>query len=320
MPQDNLFLNKNRVAIFAFYNKQAKVLDYVLSYLKYLKEVCSKIVFVADCELSDTELKKLEPYVCHVIAMRHGEYDFGSYKRGLNYAKDNGLLDDLDELVLCNDASYCVSSLVPAFNQMEDRACDFWAMTASKEHQSHLQSYFLVFKKQVVNHPNFFVFFNEVGKKDSFWSVVSSYELPLKDFYESLGFKGSSLFSLDYGSEDNPTYYPIECIEHGVPLIKRKLFSDYEYLMKSTSVYKTVFYLKNNYPKAYKDVLDGCSSINVAFLLYKITTITLIPHVKHMLHEIGRFIYRKDVSRRGLVRHRFFTVPLIMYRKHDHQD
>ena len=125
----------NRVAIFASYNKNGKVLDYIYTYLNALKEVASTVIFVADNKISKREQKKLLKYCSYVEAKRNGEYDFGSYKRGLIYAKQNGLLDNFEELVLCNDASYCVSSLVPAFNQMEDSACDFWAMTASKEHQ-----------------------------------------------------------------------------------------------------------------------------------------------------------------------------------------
>jgi hypothetical protein len=35
--------------------------------------------------MSKNELRKIKPYVNHVIAHRHGEYDWGSFKRGYNW-------------------------------------------------------------------------------------------------------------------------------------------------------------------------------------------------------------------------------------------
>ena len=314
MPQDNLFLNKNRVAIFAFYNKQAKVLDYVLSYLKYLKEVCSKIVFVADCELSDTELKKLEPYVCHVIAMRHGEYDFGSYKRGLNYAKDNGLLDDLDELVICNDSCYCLYPLTKSFEIMKPKGLDFWGMTGSYETKLHVQSFFLVFNQKVVLDPHFIEYFNQVKAQEDFWNVVVNYEIPLRDYFENLGYKSGFIFTSQVKDRMNPACFPIKSLKAGVPLIKRKIFFDEDYLYIASPLYLTNRFIKKNYPNTYHDIEQSFSDVGYDKVYKKAWGFQVALYKK----AVSRFIYRKEISKHGLVKYRFLTIPFIIYRKRNY--
>ena len=70
-------------AVFAAYSADGTVSDYVIDYLRALKEIAPNIVYVTDNPIPESEIAKLRPYVNHLIARRHGEYDWGSYKRGL---------------------------------------------------------------------------------------------------------------------------------------------------------------------------------------------------------------------------------------------
>ena len=56
-----------RLAVFAFYNEKGLINDYVVTYLKYLREVCSNIIFVADNEPNVKELSK----IYHQIGRAH---------------------------------------------------------------------------------------------------------------------------------------------------------------------------------------------------------------------------------------------------------
>lgn len=81
-----------RTAVFAHYDKNNLIQDYVVYYLSELKKCAEKIIFVSDSDVLPEELKKIEGIVEQSIIGRHGEYDFGSYKRGFLYAKENNLL------------------------------------------------------------------------------------------------------------------------------------------------------------------------------------------------------------------------------------
>ncbi|OUM59541.1 hypothetical protein PIROE2DRAFT_14901 [Piromyces sp. E2] len=74
-------VNALRVVIFASYSDDKIIHDYILSYLKYLREISWKIIFIADNEISDMEKSKLKNLVDFLHCEKHGEYDFGSYKR-----------------------------------------------------------------------------------------------------------------------------------------------------------------------------------------------------------------------------------------------
>ena len=70
----------NRTAVFAHYDENNQIQDYVVFYLKHLKKFVKDIIFVSDSPVEENELKKISKYVKHIIAYHHGEYDFGSYK------------------------------------------------------------------------------------------------------------------------------------------------------------------------------------------------------------------------------------------------
>ena len=95
-----------RYAVFAGYSADGSVAPYVLRYLSGLKAVTDGIVYITDSPLSPEAQKQVAPYVIHGEYQRHGEYDWGSYKRGYNWLKAKNLLRHADELIFANDSAY----------------------------------------------------------------------------------------------------------------------------------------------------------------------------------------------------------------------
>jgi lipopolysaccharide biosynthesis protein len=118
-----------RIALFAHYDRDGIVDDYVIYYLRGLAPVADRILFVSDCELSAGEAAKLEGLAELVFAGRHGEYDFGSWKRGLAHL--NYDLAGWDELILANDSCYAPVYPFEDFEKMKDVSCDFWGPTGN---------------------------------------------------------------------------------------------------------------------------------------------------------------------------------------------
>lgn len=289
-----------RLAIFAFYNGKGLINDYVVTYLKYLKEVSDNIIFVADNEPNVKELSKIYPLVSHIESYHHGEYDFGSYKIGFKYAKEHCLLDDVDEIILCNDSCFCVDSLKPAFDKMSTKPCDFWSMTASNEYEPHLQSFFLVVKKKLFNSEVFCNYLDNVKHIESFLEIVNTYEIPLKKTFEKEGFKSTSYIKAP--KKNNPTFFPIKCIKVKMPLIKRKIFTE-SYACKE-SLLEVILYLKINHNAKYKDILNY---FNVN---------SLVPTwFKFFKPKFFVFLFRIEVSSKGLVKIRILNIPFIIFKR-----
>ncbi len=289
-----------RLAIFAFYNEKGLINDYVVTYLKYLKEVSDNIIFVADNEPNVKELSKIYLLVSHIESYHHGEYDFGSYKIGFKYAKEHYLLDDVDEIILCNDSCFCVDSLKPAFDKMATNSCDFWSMTASNEYEPHLQSFFLVVKKKLFNSEVFSNYLDNVKHLDSFLEIVNTYEIPLKMTFEKEGFKSASYIKAP--KKNNPTFFPIKCIKVKMPLIKRKIFTE-SYACKE-SLLEVILYLKIKHNAKYKDILNY---FNVN---------SLVPTwFKFFKPKFFALLFRIEVSSKGLVKIRILNIPFIIFKR-----
>ena len=224
-----------RAVIFAHYDKKNIISDYVIFYLKALKQVADEIVFVSCCLLSDIEKEKISGVASYIISEIHDEYDFGSYKRGFLSLKDR--LDDFDELIFANDS--CYGPLYPlekVFSKMEKESCDFWGITKNNYgykknfvslfvKRPHVQSYFIVFKNNVFTQDYFKDFMLSVRHQQTKRHIVSSYEIGLTELLVQHGFKYKTFIDA-YGHVNNMTVLKWRQIieKYEMPFIKKSLF------------------------------------------------------------------------------------------------
>ncbi len=213
-------LSQKYISVFAHFDKDNLVDDYVVEYLAELKKISPKIIFVSDCNLRESETKKLSNLCENVIAKRHGEYDFGSYKRGIEFLKNE--LENYDKLIIANDSCYLVNPLLPVFEKMAKKDCDFWGMTINHEgYASHIQSYFMVFGKEVFLSDIFKQFFSSVKKEESKNDVIKKYETSLTQILLKAGFKVESMVEKNYETSSVMSQSLIcGLLESGFPLLK----------------------------------------------------------------------------------------------------
>ena len=196
-----------RVCVFAHWDKDNIIDDYVLYYLKALRDVADDIVFVSDSDLAEDEISKLDGFADYVLAQKHGEYDFGSYKRGFFLAKEKGLV--FDELIFANDSCYGpFYPLKPIFDKMATKKCDFWGMTRNRYgvsgdsdadsgiikpiYSPHIQSYFIVLSKKVFDSSVFTDFLNSIKKENSKNKIIKNYEIGLSEKLKKAGFRADT--------------------------------------------------------------------------------------------------------------------------------
>lgn len=207
-----------RTAIFAHYDQNNVIDDYVVEYLQALRPLCDEIIFVSDSDLPKSEIAKIN--VEKTVIGRHGEYDFGSYKRG--FAE----LGEADQLVLCNDSCYLISDLAPVF---ETKGDFFGLIMNSEGYLPHLQSYFLVLNKPVFQSQQFRDFMSAVTKLKLKNEIIEKYEVGLTQCLIKAGFKPGSF--IDETFLCNPTLnedFFSKLLPKGFPLLKT-------YLLKTNS-------------------------------------------------------------------------------------
>lgn len=217
-----------RFAVFASYNGRGKIDNSVVLYLKNLYEAVDGIVFIADSPVIPDELCKIKDLVLCARFGRHGEYDFGSYKRGWQFLKENGLSDQADEILFCND------SIIGPFRPLNDildearrNRYDFYGMTINpsvffaEEKKTvpcpHVQSFFMLVSRNIFEKPFFDEFMSGVKAQGSKDEIISRYEVGLSKLIRENGFE---LHSVYRNREDTGA----PCLCEMMDLLKERLF------------------------------------------------------------------------------------------------
>lgn len=244
-----------KCAIFAMYSIDETIPEYVVYYISKIKKFVDGIILVADSYIADeNEINKIIDYVDYAEFDRHTSFDFGSYKKGIDYLKKEGLLKDIEELYLINDSCYGpVTDFDVVINKMNNTKCDFWGLLDSDdENQYHLLSFFYCFKNKVINDPYFYNFFlNKVIKNMSFDYAVFELERKftnyLKEKYTCAcymsNFCDNSLES--FAGMCNATVWPLELLKNNFPLVKIKALDGRFNLDIHNDANEVLNYIKN---------------------------------------------------------------------------
>lgn len=169
-------MNK-RLFLFAAYDPDGIIDKSLIYYVQSLSKF-GDIVLVMDSNASVSELKKLSPYVKYAHAVRHGEYDFGSYRRAYTYARDTAILSDYDFVYLVNDSVYGpLYDLSDYLNKMESKCYDAFGLVRNPNPKHpHIQSWFIGCKKSVFLSTWFDTFMTSITKQSDKGAITALYE------------------------------------------------------------------------------------------------------------------------------------------------
>ena len=257
-----ILTSPKRYAIFAGYNQNGIIEPYIITYLKGLNEITDGIVYITDSPLQPDEEKKLKSInIIHQEHIRHHEYDWGSYKRGYNWLKNNGYLDTLDELIFANDSCYApLTSFKPMFSEMSKRKdLDFWGDLQNTRFTNHIQSYFMVFRKSIITSKAFDYFINSITHQPDSSLYILNYEIKLTPMLESLGYKWDSYIpykKLSHLEVKDKNSYPLTLIrDYKHQFLKRRTFT--EKLMILENIDELINHIQTNYKNTYYDILSA---------------------------------------------------------------
>lgn len=205
-----------RYCVFASYSKENKIGDDVIFYLKELNKITNGVVFIMDNPIDEIEAKKLEGLTIYHKCEKHNEYDFGSYKRGFFYLKENGFLDNTSEIIFANDSCYGPLKPLKLFIEKWEKANkpDFYGITINNygfkysskpiimSYFPHIQSYFFLITKNIFEKDFFVDFMALIKHFDNFEEVVKNYEMGLSDVIKRNGFDLKGYFKFDNFKRD----------------------------------------------------------------------------------------------------------------------
>ena len=214
-----------RTAVVASYFGDGVIPPALLYFLRGLRGVADNIVLVGDCPVRPEEVEKLRGIVAVAKFGRHGQYDFGSYRRGLEIARAEGLLDAslADELVVANDSCYGpVYPFAEGFAKMAARDVDFWGYMGYRGFGStpdFIQSFFYVFRRRVIDSGKLDEFLGGVRGRIERDKVIAKFEWQFTRFLATAGFRWDCYAPIRCASAK----YPLTMIrDYRIPLLKVK--------------------------------------------------------------------------------------------------
>ncbi len=179
-----------RLILYAHYDPQARVREYVFHHLRHLREL-GEIHFISNSPLDPETQARLRGEVAVLHLKENRGFDFGMWAHALKGVS----LEAWDELLLTNSSVIGpFAPLQPIFDRMGARGRDFWGLTSSPLMVPHLQSYFLVFGKTVLSSEAFTRFWSSVLPYRSKDALVLAYEIGLTQYLVDEGFTWEEAF------------------------------------------------------------------------------------------------------------------------------
>ena len=214
-----------RLFLFAGYDPQGMIGKSLLHYVSSLSEY-GDVIVVMDNDCVPEEMRKLCGIVIHSEEQRHGEYDFGSYKRAFYWAEANLSLAEYDFCYLVNDSVFGpLRDLVEYFARMESGGgmSDAFSFVMNPHRSSpHLQSWFIGLRKNVFLSGWFRDFLEGISRQESKEMVCNLYETGLSSLLRLHGCRMSALYEV----KGKRIYNNVRSLyEKGLPFIKKSAFT-----------------------------------------------------------------------------------------------
>jgi rhamnosyltransferase len=233
-----------RTAIFVIYNENGRLtrdVEYLITDLK--KCVWKFVVVINGCLVDYDKVERLSDYM---IVRKNLGFDAGAYKQAIMDAKVSSFLGQSDEIVFCNDTFYGpFLHFNDIFDKMNKSKVDFWGINYSGSgYDTFIQSYFLVFRKRIIQSGNLFDFFNDNidGDTDDFMKVLMSFERGIFYYLVKKGYV--------YGALNTQVYHILDAYDGSVcydklPILKKKAFTDKYY--DKDKMMNALRYIHDNY-------------------------------------------------------------------------
>jgi len=179
------------VAVFAHFDPGGCVAPHVERYLAALSATANRLMVVSTADLSRDGRRSIERYG-ELILRENVGYDFYSWKVGLDGVRD---WEDYDRVLICNDSVIGPYRPLPRIlDEMARRRLDFWGITQSKEIEPHVQSWFVVFERPVLQSGLLHGFWRAMTPvSDRYW-VIRRYEIGMSRLLRTAGFRMDSYF------------------------------------------------------------------------------------------------------------------------------
>ena len=232
-----LSYNGKKALVYVIFESEARLQEYKLRFLQALAPLVDDVIVVVNGQLHDDDIDSLENYG-RVLTRDNKGYDTAAFREGI-FAFGKEKLKDYDQLILVNDTNIGpMRDLSQVFQEMADKQLDFWGISFGEEQEDvtkenpygyipkHLQSYFLVIEKLMLNDDDFYEYWIHLTDTDSRDKAIGRHETRFTKYFADLGYRYDAVVQ-EY--EDSAMYiHPLKMLKAGSPLVKYTALKNYD--------------------------------------------------------------------------------------------
>lgn len=226
-----------RALVYVIFESENRLQEYKLRFLQALSPLMDDVIVVVNGQLHVDDVNKLEPYG-QVLTRDNKGYDTAAFREGI-FAFGKDKLKDFDQLFLVNDTNIGPMRDLPQICQeMTDKHLDFWGISFGEEQEDvtkenpygyipkHLQSYFLVIEKLMLNDDAFYSYWTDLTDTDSRDKAIGRHETRFTKYFADLGYRFDAVVQ-EY--EDSAMYiHPLRMLKAGSSLVKYTALKNYD--------------------------------------------------------------------------------------------
>lgn len=278
-----------RLFLIAGYDKEG-IIDESLIYQVSSLSKLGDTILVMDNYCEAKEISKINQYVLFALCTRHGEYDFGSYKRAYQYAKEQNILKDYDYVYMVNDSVYGpLYELKPYLEKLESKNTDAFGLVYNpNKHKPHIQSWFIGMKPRVFLSSWFDTFITSVSHQKDKSDICTYYELPFTSYL----IDNDIAFSYLYKVKGRGVYNKIKYLyKKKMPFIKKAAF-----YTKQGYLGRQILYVLNHIPSDLKNsILKNANRVYGEKYINWLLTKNPIRIMYRSIHRLFRKLFIEGI-------------------------
>lgn len=177
----------DKLCVFASYSGVNQISPYVRHFLLHLRNAGYEISFVTtSAQIEEEDINSLTKLCLSIIHRKNRGLDFGSWKAGLLYSGIEW--QKYKKILFANDS--CYAPIYPMEKILQQEGQGILSITDSLEQEPHLMSYFLLCHQDVINHPDFLKFWQNVRMVPTRLKglIVQLYEIGFSRHFRKCGF------------------------------------------------------------------------------------------------------------------------------------
>ena len=226
-----------RALVYVIFESENRLQEYKLRFLQALSPLMDEVIVVVNGSLRVEDVNNLKSYG-QVLTRDNKGYDTAAFREGI-FAFGKDKLKNYDQLFLVNDTNIGpMRDLSQICQEMTDKHLDFWGISFGEEQEDvtkenpygyipkHLQSYFLVIEKLMLNDDAFYEYWTHLTDTDSRDKAIGRHETRFTKYFSDLGYRFDAVVQ-EY--EDSAMYiHPLRMLKAGSPLVKYTALKNYD--------------------------------------------------------------------------------------------